>query len=115
MGSIPRALIAQHVEHGEAIACVTPAAHLIVAGVSHWGAYALIGALAALTPGRCAEALLACLDEGLDRAILEKTVADGPAVDGVSRLQTATIDNFPLDFHHQRLRSIRAVVEGMHG
>jgi len=32
MGSLPRELIAQHVDHGETIACVTPARHLIVAG-----------------------------------------------------------------------------------
>ncbi len=114
MGSIPRPLIARYVEHGESIACVTPAAHLIVAGVSHWGAYALIGALAVLRPD-ARGALLACLDEGLDRDILEKTVANGPAVDGVSRLQMATIDNLPLAVHHERLRAIRAVVEGMDG
>ena len=29
---------------------------------------------------------------------------DGPAVDGVSRRQAATIDNFDLGFHHQKLR-----------
>jgi hypothetical protein len=114
MGAIPRALIAQHVEHGDRIACVTPAAHLIVAGVSHWGAYALIGALAVMLPQRRA-ALLACLDEALDRAILKQTVAEGPAVDGVSRRQEATIDNFPLEFHHQRLRAIRAIVEQADG
>src|SRR4029077_10326277 len=45
MGAIPRSLIARHVEHGETIACVTAARHLIVAGVSNWGAYALVGAL----------------------------------------------------------------------
>ena len=37
MGSIPRELIARHIDHGETIACVTPAQHLIVAGVSNWG------------------------------------------------------------------------------
>ena len=84
MGSIPRDLIARHVEHGETIACVTPARHLIVAGVSNWGAYALIGALAVLRADWRAR-LLACLDERLDQAILEATVNHGPAVDGVSR------------------------------
>ena len=48
MGAISRSLIARHIAHGETIASVTPAQHLIVAGVSNWGAYALIGALAAL-------------------------------------------------------------------
>ena len=70
MGSIPRELIAQHVDHGETIACVTPARHLIVAGVSNWGAYALLGALAVLREdwrGGCSPAL----DETVDKAVLE--------------------------------------------
>ncbi len=46
MGSVPASVIGAHVAHGEKIACVTPATHLIVAGVSNWGAYALIGGLA---------------------------------------------------------------------
>ena len=44
-----------------AIACATPADHLIVAGVSNWGAYALIGALAVIRDDWRA-ALIDCLD-----------------------------------------------------
>ncbi|MBV9200145.1 MAG: DUF4392 domain-containing protein, partial [Alphaproteobacteria bacterium] len=77
MGSLPRELIAQHVDHGEIIACTTPARHLIVAGVSNWGAYGLLGALAAFRAD-WREPLLACLDEKLDLAILEAMVHDGP-------------------------------------
>ncbi len=55
-----------------------------------------------------------CLDEALDRHILEATLRDGPAVDGVSRLQAATIDNFDLGFHHQKLRMVRTLAEGGH-
>ena len=114
MGSIPRSLIAQHVEHGETIACVTPARHLIVAGVSNWGAYALLGALAALREDWRAR-LLSCLDEALDKAILQATVDHGPAVDGVSRLRAMTVDNLDIAVHHGKLREIRAVVEGGYG
>ncbi|MGH7032012.1 MAG: glutamate cyclase domain-containing protein, partial [Stellaceae bacterium] len=111
MGALPRGLIAQHVMHGQSIACITPARHLIVAGVSHWGAYALLGALACVRPD-WRRPLVGCLDEGLDRRVLEATLADGPAVDGVSRVQTATIDNLDLAVHHQKLRMIRALAEG---
>ena len=114
MGSIPRSLIAQQVDHGEMIACVTPARHLIVAGVSNWGAYALLGALAALREDWRAR-LLSCLDEALDKAILQATVDHGPAVDGVSRLRTMTVDNLDIAVHHGKLREIRAVVEGGYG
>ena len=50
MGALPRALIAQDVAHGESIACATAADYLIVAGVSNWGAWGLVAALAVLRP-----------------------------------------------------------------
>lgn len=109
MGSVPRALIAQHIDNGEAIACVTPARHLIVAGVSNWGCFALIGALAVLRPD-WRLGLLSVLDENLDQAILHETVHNGPAVDGVTRQQTLTVDGFPPEIHHARLRAIRTLV-----
>ena len=113
MGAISRSLIALHVAHGEAIACVTPAQHLIVAGVSNWGAYALIGALAALRED-WRRTLVACLDERLDRAVLEAMIQHGPAVDGVSRLPTLTVDGLDLVAHHRILRMIRTLVERGH-
>jgi len=113
MGALPRALIAQYVAHGETIACVTPAEHLIVAGVSHWAAYALIEALATLRSDWRRQ-LLECLDEGLERRVLEATLVNGPAVDGVSRRQTPTIDNLDLAAHNKKLRAIRALAESGH-
>jgi hypothetical protein len=110
MGSIPRDVIARHIDHGETIACVTPAQHLIVAGVSNWGAYALIGALAALREDWRAR-LLACLDEKIDKAVLAAMVEHGPAVDGVSRRRAMTVDNFEMSVHHGKLREIHALVE----
>jgi hypothetical protein len=110
MGSIPRELIAAHVDHGDKIACVTPAQHLIVAGVSNWGAYALLGALAAIREDWRSK-LLTCLDDRLDKAVLEATVQNGPAVDGVSRLRAMTVDNLDLAIHHQKMKEIRALVE----
>lgn len=114
MGSLSRELIAQHVDHGELIACRTPARHLIVAGVSNWGAYGLLGALAALRQDWRAP-LLAALNEKLDEAILRATVDDGPAVDGVSRLRSMTVDGLDIAIHHSKLRQIRAFVEAEHG
>jgi hypothetical protein len=110
MGSLPRALIARSVANGEKIACVTPARHLLVAGVSNWGAWGLLAALAILRP-EWRETLLASLDETLDRTILETTVREGPAVDGVSREQTLTVDRLGMEIHHAKLRAIRAAIE----
>jgi D-glutamate cyclase len=113
MGAISRSLIAGHIEHGETIACVTAARYLIVAGVSNWGAYALIGALVALREDWYST-LLACLDETVDRTVLEATVEHGPAVDGVSRLRTLTVDNLDIATHHRILRMVRTMVERGH-
>jgi len=107
MGALPPGLVAADIANGEAIACVTPANHLVVAGVSNWGAYALLAALAVLRP-EWRRTLLAALDPELDRQILETTVLEGPAVDGISRLQAMTVDNLSLERHHAKLAAIRA-------
>ena len=111
MGSVPASLIGAHVAHGEKIACATPADHLIVAGVSNWGAYALIAALAVIREDWRAT-LIDCLDAERDEAILRTMVNDGPAVDGVTRQRTFTVDSMPAEVHHAKLRAIRAVAEG---
>jgi hypothetical protein len=110
MGSVPASLIGAHVAHGERIACATPADHLIVSGVSNWGAYALIGALAVLREDWRAP-LIDCLDSQRDATILHAMVEQGPAVDGVTRQQTMTVDSLPVDVHHAKLRAIREVAE----
>ena len=110
MGALPKALIAQHIANGAAIACVTPAEYLVVAGVSNWGCYALLGALAVLRPAWRAP-LLACLDPDRDAAILQETVRAGPAVDGVTGLQTLTVDGLHPQAHHACIRAIRRLVE----
>jgi hypothetical protein len=109
MGSLPDGLIARTVPRGAAIACVTPADHLITAGVSHWGAYGLIAGLAAAVP-EWRETLLDCLDPAIDRRILDAVVTHGPAVDGVTLGQTLTIDGFDLAVHQAKLERVRACV-----
>jgi hypothetical protein len=111
MGSVPASLIGEFVAHGEKIACATPADHLIVAGVSNWGAYALIAALAVLRNDWC-DVLLSCLDPARDEAILRAMVDQGPAVDGVTRQRTLTVDSLPMEVHHAKLRAIRTLAAG---
>lgn len=109
-GALPLGLVASHVAQGDHIACVTPAHHLMMAGVSHWGCYALAAALALLRPD-WRQAMLACLDPVLDLAILQAMLTEGPAVDGVTLERTATIDGLAMAAHHAHLAAIRAVVE----
>jgi hypothetical protein len=110
MGSLPASLIGASIAHGERIACATPADHLIVAGVSNWGAYALIAALAVIRDDWRAS-LIDGLDAARDAAVLRAMVNDGPAVDGVTRQRTLTVDSLPANVHHAKLRAIRAVAE----
>lgn len=109
MGALPPGLIAAHVAHGQKIACVTPAEHLIVAGVSHWGAYALLAVLAAARRD-WRDGLLSVLDPAVDRAIVAALVAEGPAVDGVTLKRAPTIDGLDMAVHGGKLAAVRAAV-----
>ena len=111
MGSLPGALIAKDVPLGASIACVTPADHLIVAGVSHWGAYGLIAGLA-IARSDWRDKLLPALDPMIDQNIMEVLVREGPAVDGVTLRRTLTIDGLDLTEHQIRLGQVRALVSG---
>ena len=95
MGRLP---IARYVPLGETIGCVVPADFLIAAGVSHWGAYAMLAALAVLRPD-WSVAMRDGLDPTVDQAVIEAMVRNGPAVDGVSLRREATIDALPMADH----------------
>ncbi len=105
MGSVPRALIAGHVKQGEAIGCVVPADCLVTAGVSHWGAYGLLAALALLRPDWAA-AMRTGLDPDLDLAVVEALVRDGPAVDGVDSRQVVSIDSQGMPVHRGVMEAV---------
>jgi hypothetical protein len=110
MGRIPRSLISRHVPLGETIGCVIPADFLIAAGVSHWGAYAILAALASLRTDWRAE-MRAALDPALDQSVIEAMVRDGPAVDGVSLRREPTIDALGMVVHH----AVRDRISGLLG
>ena len=107
MGRVP---VAGHVPLGDRIGCVVPADFLIAAGVSQWGAYAVLAALALLRPDWSA-AMLAGLDAALDRAVIEAMVRDGPAVDGVSLRRETTIDGLGMDVHRAVMEAVRGLVQ----
>ena len=107
MGSLPLELIARTVPNGERIACATAADDLIVAGVSNWGGYAIVGALAAVMPA-LAPLLLESLDAEHDRLLIERLMREGNTVDGVTRKAEATVDGMPLSVHAEVIAAIRA-------
>jgi hypothetical protein len=110
MGTLPAGLIAREVPLGATIACVTPADHLLVAGVSHWGAYGLIAGLAThVTDWH--ETLLDLLAPCLDERILKSLVDLGPAVDGITFQQTMTIDGIATREHWALLLRLRDLAQ----
>jgi len=74
------------------IASVVPADHLVVAGVSNWGAYGIVAQLGRLTGQRL---LHAPADE---RRLIDACVAAG-AADGLTRRREPTVDALDADTH----------------
>jgi hypothetical protein len=111
MGKLPAGLIARSVPNGEQIACITSCDHLVVAGVSNWGAYGLMAALAVLHPGWSpvlARFLTAERDLATTRAIVAKT----GAVDGVTARNEPTVDGFPAEVHGALIDELRRIAWG---
>jgi hypothetical protein len=111
MGLLPRDLIAGAVPNGGRIACVTPAEHLVVCGVSNWGAYALLAALALLLPDK-AQHLLATLTPQTDLRILETLVREGPSADPVAGVYGASVDGFAHPVHAEIIERVLSVLHG---
>ena len=91
---------------GIARSAASPAVTDAAVGVSNWGAYALLGALAVLRPDR-AERLTQTLKPLTDLAILTRTVNEGGAVDGVLRRRVVCVDGHPPGVHAEVIRAIR--------
>ncbi|MBV8393561.1 MAG: DUF4392 domain-containing protein, partial [Alphaproteobacteria bacterium] len=111
MGRLPAGLIATTVPNGERIACITSCDHLVVAGVSNWGAYGLMAALAVLHDSwspTISKFLTAQGDLAITRAIVEKA----GAVDGVTARNEPTVDGFPADVHAGVIKELRRIAWG---
>jgi len=111
MGKLPAGLIARTVPNGERIACVTGCDHLLVVGVSNWGAYALMAALALLRPDWSAK-LSKFLTAERDLAVTRAIVAEAGAVDGVTARREATVDGFGPEFHGAVIDELRRIAWG---
>jgi len=107
MGKIPHETVVKNIPNGDLIHCRVPTDHLIVAGVSNWGAYALAAGVYVLR-GVTPPADL--FDPDRERAILEVMVREGPLVDGVTGEQTATVDGLTWDEYARPLVRIREIL-----
>jgi hypothetical protein len=110
MGRIPAGLIARTVPNGEAIACVTSCDHLIVAGVSNWGAYGLMAALAVVRP-EWRDNIARFLTAERDLSVTLAVIAAG-GVDGVTAKREPTVDGFGPDVHGSLVEKLRRIACG---
>jgi hypothetical protein len=108
MGKIPHETIVKNIPNGDLIHCRVPTDHLIVAGVSNWGAYALAAGVYALRGVTPPDGLF---DPDREREILEVMVREGPLVDGVTGKQTATVDGLAWEEYARPLVRIREILE----
>jgi hypothetical protein len=84
------------------IAAVVRTDHLVVSGVSNWGAYGIAAALGRIA----AQPLLHTPD--VERRLIEACVEAG-AIDGLSRRREATVDALGLDVHVAFVRLLNLV------
>ena len=91
MGNV-RAALAREGALMARIASVVRVDHLVVAGVSNWGAYGIVAQLGRLT-GR------ALLHTPADERRLIAACVDAGAVDGITRRRERTVDGLPADTH----------------
>ena len=108
MGSIPAATMAKNIVNAEQVRCVVPCDHLIVAGVSNWGAYAVAAGVLLLRGGRVPVELF---DAEAVRTMIEILAKMGPLVDGVTGRPEATVDGLPWDVYAAPLVRIREILE----
>jgi hypothetical protein len=111
MGRLPKELIARTVPNGAQIACVTDCDHLVVAGVSNWGAYGLIAALAVVRPD-WAPILDRFLTAEQDGVVTRATVEKAGAIDGVTARREATVDGFGAEIHAAVIDDLRRIAWG---
>jgi hypothetical protein len=107
MGRLPAGLIASTVPNGEKIACITSCDHLVVAGVSNWGAYGLMAALAMLH-APWTQIIARFLTAERDLAVTRAVVEVG-GVDGVTARREPTVDGFGAEVHGPLVEELRRI------
>jgi hypothetical protein len=107
MGKIPWDVIRRNIRGGAKIACRVPVDHLIVAGVSNWGAYALAAGVRALR-GAPFDAELFSVER--ERQLIQMMVDFGPLVDGRTKRRAATVDGLTWEQYAAPLEQIAALL-----
>jgi hypothetical protein len=94
MGKVPWEVIERNIPNGRQIACRVATDHLIVTGVSNWGAYGLAAGVRLL---RGAPHDPELFDPRREQKLLQRMVEDGPLVEGVTGRREPLVDALPFD------------------
>jgi hypothetical protein len=109
MGKISWEVIRRNIPRGGLVACRVPVDHVLVCGVSNWGAYGLAAGVLLLRGQPLRGELF---EPERERQLLEVMVEQGPLVDGVTGRPTATVDGLPFDKYAAVLRRLRGFGAG---
>jgi hypothetical protein len=107
MGKIAHETIVRNIPNGDQTHCRTATDHLIVAGVSNWGGYALAAGVSLL---RGVQLRARLFDSEEERRTLQVMVDRGPLVDGVSGRISATVDGLSWESYAAPLTEIGKIV-----
>jgi hypothetical protein len=105
MGKIPWTVIRNNIPGGSKIACRVPTRHLIVCGISNWGAYGLALGTLLLRGKKMPPDFLR-----QEKDLLQKMVEDGPLVDGVTGQPGLSVDGIPFDRYIKPLHEMAALL-----
>ncbi len=105
--------VKKYISKGDQIACVIPADHLIVTGVSNWGGYALAGALWCIASEDSEKTI--SIDQvypSIEKQfqMLENMILMD-CCDGVLGKPVLSVDGMPWDVHQKILEDIRKLLE----
>lgn len=109
MGTVPWEELVRRLPRKDtsAIPCRVGTDWNIVAGTSNWGAFALAAAVVLLA-GRTD--VLSHVDTAFHHHLLERMVVDGPAVDGIARRPSTTVDGLPFATYIQPWLEMRRII-----
>jgi len=93
MGRVPYPTICKNIPNVELTACRTATDHLVVAGVSNWGAWALVAGVMLMTGSVDASQF----EPDRELKLLNHLVERGPLVDGKLGQKSATVDGLTID------------------
>ena len=110
MGKMPWEVIRRNITGGAKVACRVPTQHLIVTGVSNWGAYGLAAGVYALRKLPLPQGLF---EADREQELLRLMVERGSLVDGVTAKPTATVDGLSFAEYAAPMRQIRQLLEAV--